>query len=165
LARQQQTPIANYPLTGAASSLGSTQQTPATPLRPPGDSGWNTPVSSSDGIIQARRNILADDGQNIDILLEKLSSTPFSEVCDLLAKGQLENTPKAKQRTDAIRAYADSMLTRSQARAAMPAPLVEGQVSLSSINLEQPITVEAATLMLIDALKEVKKLARMGAEP
>ena len=177
LARQQQTPIANYPLTGAASSLGSTQQSPAMPLRPPGDSGLNTPVLSSDGIAQARRNILADDGQNIDrrniladdgpdidILLEKLSSTPFSEVCDLLARGQIENTPKAKQRTDAIRAYADSMLTRSQARAAIPAPLVEGQVSLSSINLEQPITVEAATLMLIDALKEVKKLARMGAD-
>jgi len=115
LARQQQTPIANHPLTGAASSLGSAQQAPATPLRPPGDSSWNTPVSSSDGILQARRNILADDSQNIDSLLEKLSSTPFSEVCDLLASGQVENTPKAKQRMDAIRTYADAMLTRSQA--------------------------------------------------
>jgi len=164
-AKQQETPRADYPLTGATPREGSAQMPPGTPLRPPGDSNQSTPSLGPNGAsaLQARRNILAEADLETDTLLEVLSGAQYSDFCDLLTKGQVGNTPKAQQRMDSIRALANSVLTRSQVVAATPATPSGGQVSLSSINLEQPLTAETVTLMLIDALKEVKKLSRMGA--
>ena len=148
-----QADVHHPPAHGTPENQAPPQQS-GTPLRLPGGNEVNTPFptpSAENSVNSVRRNILAEACQILfadnpsetsDLSMED-SSESWTQV---LGKGRKSSTPLS---------YASAVKTRAQSKAAMAAELEEGQIELSSINLQQPLTSDVMSLaiQLAEAVK------------